>query len=133
VVPIIRRYDWDTAKGFSRAVVQHFADVLPKRFSAKSGPRNRVGKIFIDYLRNGFGATTVAAWSLRARPGMGVSVPLDWNEVDAIEGGDHWTISNIDDRLDMGNDPWSTYADSATALGPAMKRLGYEKQQGEDA
>src|SRR5690606_18795612 len=53
VVPIIRRYDWDTAKSFSKAVVQHMAEVLPKRFSAKSGPRNRVGKIFIDYLRNG--------------------------------------------------------------------------------
>lgn len=125
VVPIIRRYDWDTVKGFSKAIVQHFADVLPKRFAAKSGPRNRVGKIFIDYLRNGFGATTVSAWSLRARPGMGVSVPIEWDEVDAIEGGDHWTISNIDERLDIGNDPWSAYADSAAALGPAMKRLGY--------
>src|SRR5690606_12072622 len=69
VVPIIRRYDWDAVKGFSKAVVQHMAEVLPRRFSAKSGPRNRVGKIFIDYLRNGFGATTVSAWSLRARPG----------------------------------------------------------------
>jgi DNA primase len=48
---------------------------LPDRFVAKSGPRNRVGKIFIDYLRNGFGATTVCAWSARARPGLGVSVP----------------------------------------------------------
>lgn len=128
VVPIVRRYDWDTAKGFSRAVVQHMADVLPKRFSAKSGPRNRVGKIFIDYLRNGFGATTVAAWSLRARPGMGISVPIDWDEVDMIEGGDHWSVSNIDERLDTGNTPWAGYADSAAALGPAMKRLGYENK-----
>lgn len=78
IVPIMRRYDWETARGFSRAVVQHMAEVLPRRFSAKSGPRNRIGKIFIDYLRNGFGATTVAAWSLRARPGMGVSVPIGW-------------------------------------------------------
>lgn len=123
IVPIMRRYDWDTAKGFSRAVVEHMAAVLPDRYSAKSGPRNRVGKIFIDYLRNGFGATTVAAWSLRARPGMGVSVPIHWAEVDAISGGDHWTIASIDERLDVGNEPWANYGDSARALGPAMKRL----------
>lgn len=123
IVPIVRRYDWDTVKGFSRAVVQHMADVLPQRFSAKSGPRNRVGKIFIDYLRNGFGATTVSAWSLRARPGMGVSVPIFWDEVESIAGGDHWTISNIDQRLDTGNAPWEAYGESAAALGSAMRRL----------
>lgn len=126
VVPIIRRYDWDTVKGFSKAVVQHMAEVLPRRFSAKSGPRNRVGKIFIDYLRNGFGATTVSAWSLRARPGMGVSVPIRWEEVEAIEGGDHWTLLNIDARLEVGNTPWDEYNHSARALGPAMRSLGYE-------
>lgn len=127
IVPITRRYDWDTAKGFSKAVVQHMAEVLPRRFSAKSGPRNRVGKIFIDYLRNGFGATTVSAWSLRARPGMGVSVPVSWDELGDLSGGDHWTISNIEERLEIGNSPWLDYETSATALGPAMKLLGYKK------
>lgn len=127
VVPMVRRYDWDTAKGFSKAVVQHMADVLPKRFSAKSGPRNRVGKIFIDYLRNGFGATTVCAWSLRARPGMGVSVPIAWEEVEHISGGDHWAILNIDQRLPIGNQPWADYEKSAAALGPAMKQLDYSR------
>lgn len=125
IVPIVRRYDWDTVKGFSKAVVEHMAGVLPKRFSAKSGPKNRVGKIFIDYLRNGFGATTVCAWSLRARPGMGVSVPISWNEVESLESGDQWNITNIDSRLEVGNEPWADYDGSATALGTAMKRLGF--------
>lgn len=123
IVPIIRRYEWDAVKGFARNVAQHMATVLPQRFSARSGPRNRVGKIFIDYLRNGFGATTVAAWSLRARPGMGVSVPLGWDELESIRGGDHWTISSIDERLDTGNAPWADYASSAVALGTAIRRL----------
>ena len=78
VVPLKRRYDWDTVKDFSQAIVQHLAQTLPQLFVAKSGPKNRVGKIFIDYLRNGFGATTVCAWSARARKGMGVSVPVSW-------------------------------------------------------
>jgi bifunctional non-homologous end joining protein LigD len=58
VVPIKPAAGWDTVKDFSQAIVQHLARTLPERFVAKSGPKNRVGKIFIDYLRNGFGATT---------------------------------------------------------------------------
>jgi CheY-like chemotaxis protein len=57
------------------ALVEH-AKAIPPRFAAKSGPSNRVGRIFIDYLRNGLGATTAYAWSARARPGLGGSVPL---------------------------------------------------------
>ena len=57
VVPLKRIYGWDFVKDFSQAIVEHLAHTLPQRFSAKSGPRNRIGKIFIDYLRNGFGAT----------------------------------------------------------------------------
>src|SRR5690606_26998206 len=126
VVPIQRRYDWETVKGFSQAVVQHMARTLPRRFSAKSGPRNRVGKIFIDYLRNGFGATTVSAWSLRGRPGMGVSVPIRWAEVEKISSSAHWHIRNIHERLHTGNEPWDDYATSARTLANAMKSLGYK-------
>ncbi|MBT9568587.1 MAG: DNA ligase D [Thiobacillus sp.] len=126
VVPIKRLYDWDTVKRYSQAIVQHLAATLPKRFSAKSGPRNRVGKIYVDYLRNGFGATTVAAWSLRARPGLGVSVPLAWGELDTLDSSAHWTLANIEDRLQTGNTPWRDYARSAQALTPAMKRLGFD-------
>jgi bifunctional non-homologous end joining protein LigD len=69
VVPIRRLRDWDTVKDFSHAIVQHLAKVIPPRFVAKSGPSNRVGRIFIDYLRNGMGATTACAWSARALRG----------------------------------------------------------------
>jgi bifunctional non-homologous end joining protein LigD len=99
---------------------------VPEIFVAKSGPRNRVGRIFIDYLRNGFGATTVAAWSLRARPGMGVSVPIDWNELSHIESAAQWTLRNAGERLAIGNRPWADYAGAARGLGTAMKKLGYK-------
>ena len=125
VVPIRRLYDWDTVKAYSQAIVRHLARTVPARFTATSGPRNRVGKIYVDYLRNGFGATTVAAWSLRARPGLGVSVPLAWEELDALSGGAHWTLASIEARLPTGNTPWRDYARSAQALGRAMKRLGF--------
>jgi bifunctional non-homologous end joining protein LigD len=54
---------------------------IPSRFVAKSGPSNRVGKLFVDYLRNGHGATTAAAFSARARPGLGVSMPIAWEDL----------------------------------------------------
>ena len=128
VVAIRKQHGWDTVKGFSQAVVQHLAQTLPQMFVAKSGPKNRVGKIFIDYLRNGFGATTACAWSARARPGMGVSVPIRWEEVESIRSGAHWTVADIHDRLDEGNAPWEGYAPQA--VGPAMKTLGFDPKAG---
>ncbi len=132
VVPIKRLRDWDTVKDFSQAIVQHLAETIPERFVAKSGPRNRVGKIFIDYLRNGFGATTVAAWSVRARPGLGVSVPMAWEELDSLSSAARWSALNIHERLDKGNDPWSDYEATKQSIVPAMKTLGFkpDKAQG---
>lgn len=125
VVPVRRLHDWDTVKGFSQAVVAHMAKTIPQRFVARSGPKNRVGKIFIDYLRNGRGATTVCAWSARARPGLGISVPVAWGELPMLRGGDHWTVKTVHERLDTGNEPWTGYARAARGLASAMSTLGY--------
>ena len=124
VVALKKQHGWDTVKAFSQAIVQHLARTIPQLFVAKSGPKNRVGKIFVDYLRNGFGATTVAAWSARARPGLGVSVPLAWDEVTTISRSDQWTIANIHSRLDHGNAPWDGYAPQS--LAQAMKRMDFQ-------
>lgn len=126
VVPLKRQYDFDTVKDFSHAIVMHLATVIPQRFAAKSGPKNRIGKIFPDYLRNGFGATTVAAWSMRARPGLGVSVPVDWDELASLTGGAHWTAQTLGGRLAIGNQPWETYEASRNGLTAAMKQVGFK-------
>lgn len=128
VVPIKRLHDWDTVKGFSQAMVQHLARTIPQRFVAKSGPKNRVGKIFVDYLRNGFGATTASAWTARARPGMGVSVPASWSELEKITSGAHWTVRSVQNRLHTGNGPWESYDKAAVSLTAAMKALGYSTE-----
>ncbi|TFW31904.1 DNA ligase D [Massilia horti] len=127
VVPIKGGKDWDTVKDVSHEIVNHVARTLPDRFAFKSGARNRVGKIFIDYLRNGRGATTASAWSARARPGLGISVPLDWDELPAIKSGDQWNVRNAHTRLDKGNDPWAGYAKAAKTLTGAMKALDIAK------
>ena len=124
VVPVKGKLGWDEVKAFSQAIVHHLASTLPDRFAFKSGAKNRVGKIFIDYLRNGRGATTACAWSARTRPGLGISVPLDWEELAHVKSGDQWNVGNAHTRLDRGNEPWAGYAKAAKTLTAAMKVLG---------
>ena len=126
VVPLTPRADWDTVKGFSQAVVRHLAKTIPDRFVAKSGSTNRVGKIFVDYIRNGLGATTAVAFSARARPGLGVSMTVAWEDLDALKGGDQWTVATARDELSFRrSDPWAGYARTRQTLTAAMKALGY--------
>ncbi len=125
VVPMSARLDYDTVKAFSQRIVQHLAQTIPQRFVAKSGPANRVGKIFVDYLRNGFDATTAAAFSARARPGLGVSMPVAWDELPEIRSGAHWTIADARDRLSFQKvDPWAGYWKCRQTMTAAMKALG---------
>ncbi len=128
VVPIKPQYDWDSVKAFSQAVVAHMAHTIPDRFVLKSGPSKRIGKIYIDYLRNGRGATTVCAWSARVRPGLGISVPVTWEELERLHGGDHWTVLSAHTRLGAGNTPWDGYAKSARSITAAMKKLGFKPE-----
>ncbi len=127
VVPIAARWSHDVVKALSQAAVQHLARTIPSRFVAKSGPANRVGRIFVDYLRNGEGATTVAAFSARARPGLGVSMPLDWNELAGLKSAAQWTIANAHERLSrQAPQPWA--AMRPQSLTPAMKSLGFRAE-----
>lgn len=123
VTPIKRLYDWDTVKAFSKQLVEHLARLMPDRFTAVSGPKNRVGKIYPDYLRNGRGATTVCAWSVRARPGLGVSVPVAWDELAGLTGAAQWTVGNIGERLRVGNGVWEGYEGASASIGASLAVL----------
>ncbi len=125
VVPLAPRLDYDTVKDFSQAVVQHLARTIPSRFVAKSGPRNRVGKLFVDYLRNGHGATTATAFSARARPGLGVSMPVAWEQLGELKSGAQWTIATAREYLSFQQaDPWLAYWTTRQGLKPAIRTLG---------
>ncbi|WP_046115988.1 DNA ligase D [Aquincola tertiaricarbonis] len=126
VVPLAPKRDYTVVRGFSQAVVQHMARVIPQRFVAKSGGSNRVGKIFIDYLRNGHGQTTAAAFSARSRPGLGVSMPVSWEQLMSLKSGSQWTILTAREYLSFQKlDPWSDYWTARQTLTAAMKKLGY--------
>ncbi|MCE9657303.1 MAG: DNA ligase D [Burkholderiales bacterium] len=127
VVPLAPRLDYDTVKGFSQAVVQHLAKTIPQRFVAKSGGANRIGRVFVDYLRNGHGQTTATAFSARSRPGLGVSMPLAWEQLGAIKGGAQWSIATAREYLSFqASDPWAGYWKSRQTLAAGMKTLGFQ-------
>ncbi|MFF7109670.1 DNA ligase D [Pseudomonas sichuanensis] len=127
VVPLTRRAGWDEVKDFSHALVKHMAGLFPDRLSAVSGPKHRIGRIFIDYLRNGKGATTVAAYSLRAREGLPVSVPIWREELSQLKGANQWHIGNLQARLAEVDDPWAEMARTRQSITVRMrKQLGID-------
>lgn len=127
VVPLAPRLDYESVHGFSQAIVQHLAKTIPSRFVAKSGPANRIGKIFVDYLRNGHGATTAAAFSARARPGLGVSMPVSWDDLPQLKSGAQWTVATAREHVSFQRtDPWQDYGTSRQSLGGPMKALGFK-------
>ncbi|MFK5736059.1 DNA ligase D [Pseudomonas urmiensis] len=125
VIPLSRRDSWDQVKDFSHAIVDYLAKLFPDRLSAVSGPKNRVGRIFIDYLRNGKGATTACAYSLRAREGLPVSVPIWREELTQLKAANQWTISTIRERLAEVDDPWAQLGKTRQMITARMrKQLG---------
>ncbi len=125
VVPLTRRAGWDEVKDFSHAIVNYLAKLFPDRLSAVSGPKNRVGRIFIDYLRNAKGATTACAYSLRAREGLPVSVPIWREELAQLKGANQWNIASVRQRLAEIDDPWGEMGKTRQSITARMrKQLG---------
>jgi bifunctional non-homologous end joining protein LigD len=123
VVPLTRKLGWDEVKDFSHAIVSHMATLLPERFSAVSGPKNRVGRIFIDYLRNGLGATTICAYAVRTREGLPVSVPIFREEVAELKGGNQWNVHTVHERLaEVGGGPWADLKKTRQTITADMRR-----------
>ncbi|MDQ3201417.1 MAG: DNA ligase D [Pseudomonadota bacterium] len=129
MVPLTRKAGWDEVKDFSHAIVSHMAKLLPDRFSAVSGPKNRVGRIFIDYLRNGLGATTICAYAARTREGLPVSMPIFREEVAQLKGGNQWNVHNAHERLvEVGNEPWADWKKAKQTITAEMRRrVGMKK------
>jgi bifunctional non-homologous end joining protein LigD len=125
VVPVQPRAEWDEAKAFCRAVADFFVRAAPDRFIATMTKAARKGKIYIDYLRNGRGATAVAPYSTRAKAGATVSAPIAWEELTASLHSDHFTIENLPARLSkLKRDPWADMATTKQSITAAMlKRL----------
>ena len=128
VVPIEPVTGWDEVKGFTKAAAEFLERTFPDRFTANLLKVSRRGRVFIDYLRNGEGATAVAAYSTRARAGAPVSTPVAWEELSKDLRFAHFNAVNVPARLaKLKVDPWRDLADAAVALTPAaMARVGFK-------
>ena len=125
VVPLAARHTWVTSKAFAKAVSQHLAKTIPSLFSAKLGPQNRIEKVFVDYLRNGRGSTTACAFSVRARPGLPVSLPISWQQLDELRASNEFNIVTAQALVEkQKKDPWADYEKSRQSLGEAIRALG---------
>ncbi|MDT8905607.1 DNA ligase D [Pseudomonas prosekii] len=128
IVPLARSEGWDTTKAFAKAISQFMTRQMPQRVTATMGPKNRVRKIFIDYLRNARGASTVAAYSVRARPGLPVSVPIARAELDGLRNAQQWDIHTALERArGLGADPWDGYNHRQRITARMWQQLEAEK------
>ncbi|HWO19135.1 MAG TPA: non-homologous end-joining DNA ligase [Kofleriaceae bacterium] len=106
-VPIERRLDWDDFKAFTKAVVEGMERDEPERYTTNMGKVHRRGKVFLDYLRNGRNATFVAPYSVRARPGAPVAVPITWDELARGIDPAAFDTRTVPRRLgELREDPW---------------------------
>jgi bifunctional non-homologous end joining protein LigD len=110
VSPLKPSVSWPQLKAFTKSLAQSMAGDRPERYVATVSKAKRRGKILIDYLRNGRGATAVAAYSTRARPHAPVSMPLGWDEITDLGDAAAFTLSNVRDALaDRDHDPWADF------------------------
>lgn len=122
-MPIARRQEWDEVKAFCKRVADLVVAAVPKQFTANMAKHARTGRIFIDYLRNGRGATAVAPYSPRSRPGAPVSVPITWDELSGRQPT-RYTFRTLRKRLSaLKADPWAGIGAGRQGLAGPIKKL----------
>jgi bifunctional non-homologous end joining protein LigD len=127
-VPVTPRLDWTAAKELCRRFAELIVRSDPKGFVATMSKSKRHGKIFVDYLRNGRGATFIAPYSTRARAGAPVATPLDWSELEDGIDPLAFDVRSVPDRLRAQKvDPWARLPKLRQELGPAaLRALGLQ-------
>ncbi len=122
VVPLARRQDWDELYPFTRAFARALEKEHPESYTSNMSKAKRKGRIFIDYVRNSRGATSINPYSTRSRPGATVSVPLTWDELTEDLDPQAFTVETVPGRLKkLKRDPWADFADSAGSVTKAMR------------
>mgnify|MGYP000365610509 CR=1 FL=1 len=99
IVPLSRIAEWDTVTVFARTIATYLAGRKPDRYVATMSKAKRKGKIFVDWLRNDRGSTAIAPYSVRARQGAPVAVPVTWDELKTIKSANCFGMAEARDRL----------------------------------
>ncbi len=121
IAPLRRTLEWPDIKQFCHDFAEKLARDEPDRFTSNIRKATRKGRMFIDYLRNERGATAVAPYSTRAKPGCPVATPLRWDEIDDLAGANVFSLSEAAARA-AGPDPWPDYFTVSQAVTKAMMK-----------
>ncbi|MBL8059883.1 MAG: DNA ligase D [Chthonomonas sp.] len=124
-IPLLPDLEWKEVKEFCHGIAIMMERMSPKEYTSSIAMAKRDGRVFIDYLRNGRGATSISAYSPRARDGAAVSLPVHWEELSDLPGAAVFTIKNAMERLKTQRmDPWKDFADEPQDLRAAVEKLG---------
>lgn len=116
VVPIKLKLNWKQMHQASFAIASRLAATGRDTFVTVMGAENRKGRIFIDFQRNARSATAVAAYSLRARPHLPASTPIDWRDLESIDSPEDLNYSSLPGLLTTSGDPWADINEAARDL-----------------
>jgi bifunctional non-homologous end joining protein LigD len=89
-----------------KKIAEQLSEKYSEKITVEARKNKRRGRLFLDYMRNAYGQTSIVPYSLRALPGAPVAVPLDWDELPSLSDPQKYTIKNIFKRLARKNDPW---------------------------
>ena len=125
VVPLTPNEEWKEVAPFCRRIAEMMVELAPGLFTANMSKAKRQGKIYVDYVRNNRGSTSIAPFSTRAKEQATVAVPLKWSELSGGIRPDSYTVGTLANRLRrLKGDPWEGYfqARDAQRLEPATRR-----------
>ncbi len=123
VAPVKPKAEWPDVKAAMKALADGMAGDDPDKYVSTITKSKRKGKILIDYLRNGRGATAVAPYSTRARPGAPVSMPVAWDELGGAIGPNYFTVNNTPARIaQIPTDPWADFRKAEAPIEFKAKR-----------
>ncbi|TIT34407.1 MAG: DNA ligase D [Mesorhizobium sp.] len=121
VVPIIPEANWEKVKSFCQDFAELLARTDPSRFVANMSKAKRKGRMFLDYLRNGQGATAICPWSTRARPGASCAVPVTWDELPTFKSATTFDVLAAAARA-QEPDAWQGYFDVEQTLTDRIRK-----------
>ncbi|PSM43121.1 ATP-dependent DNA ligase [Streptomyces dioscori] len=122
VVPLDGRHGFDEVHTFAKDVADTLTEAHPDRLTTEARKKDRGDRLYLDIQRNAYAQTTVAPFTVRARPGAPVAMPVAWDQLEDAElGPRRWTIADAVDQA--RTNPWSGLLRSGRALGPARRRL----------
>lgn len=121
VAPILPEYSWETVKNFARGLAEDIASEYPNRYVATASKAERVGKVYVDYLRNAHGASSIVNFSPRARPRAPIAMPMVWSDLNNLDRSDGYTIAGSSDYLGFSTqDPWEGFFTLRQSLSSAL-------------